>query len=102
MDAPGRADYDGEQRPGCAAGRVIRCVRHSARRSREVHQMTMLAGMGPTIGKQAPAVEPAVSITITERAAIKAKQLLAEKGHEEGMLRVFVVGGGCSGYQYGM
>ncbi|MPZ98192.1 MAG: iron-sulfur cluster assembly accessory protein [Dehalococcoidia bacterium] len=64
--------------------------------------MTMLAGMGPTLGKQAPPAKPAVSITITERAAVKAKQLLAEKGHDEGMLRVFVVGGGCSGYQYGM
>jgi len=41
-------------------------------------------------------------VTITERAAEKAASLLADKGHADGMLRVFVVGGGCSGFQYGM
>ena len=42
------------------------------------------------------------AISITEKAAEKAKALLAEKGVENGALRVFVAGGGCSGYQYGM
>lgn len=41
-------------------------------------------------------------LTITESAVRKAKSLLEEKGLPEGALRVFVVGGGCSGYQYGM
>ena len=41
-------------------------------------------------------------ITITDTAADKAKKLIAEKGVEGGALRVFVAGGGCSGYQYGM
>lgn len=41
-------------------------------------------------------------LTITEKAAEKAKGILAERGVAEGALRVFVVGGGCSGYQYGM
>jgi len=41
-------------------------------------------------------------LTITEKAATKAKGLLEEKGLAQGALRVFVVGGGCSGYQYGM
>ncbi len=41
-------------------------------------------------------------VTVTERAAAKATSLLASKGQPDGMLRVFVVGGGCSGYQYGM
>lgn len=41
-------------------------------------------------------------LTITDRAAEKAKALLAERGIESGALRVFVAGGGCSGYQYGM
>jgi iron-sulfur cluster assembly protein len=42
-------------------------------------------------------------INMTERAAVKAKEILAQKGvGPEGGLRVFVVGGGCSGYQYGM
>ena len=41
-------------------------------------------------------------VTITDRAAEKARELLVEKDMPEGALRVFVVGGGCSGYQYGM
>src|SRR5213594_68729 len=42
-------------------------------------------------------------LTMTDVAATKAKELFAEKGlGSEGGLRVFVVGGGCSGYQYGM
>jgi iron-sulfur cluster assembly protein len=47
----------------------------------------------------APAIE---LVTITPKAAEKAKALLAEKGQPDAALRVFVVGGGCSGYQYGM
>lgn len=41
-------------------------------------------------------------VTITDKAAEKAAALLKERGIEGGALRVFVVGGGCSGYQYGM
>ena len=41
-------------------------------------------------------------IEVTDLAAEKAKKLLEDKGLAEGALRVFVVGGGCSGYQYGM
>jgi len=41
-------------------------------------------------------------VTVTPKAAARAKELLAQKGMPEGSLRVFVVGGGCSGYQYGM
>jgi iron-sulfur cluster assembly protein len=41
-------------------------------------------------------------VTVTDKAAEKAKIILAERGVENGALRVFVVGGGCSGYQYGM
>jgi iron-sulfur cluster assembly protein len=41
-------------------------------------------------------------ITVTDKAAEKARNLLAERGVENGALRVFVVGGGCSGYSYGM
>ena len=47
-------------------------------------------------------IEQSTLITITDKAAEKAKIILAEKGVEQGALRVFVVGGGCSGYQYGM
>ena len=41
-------------------------------------------------------------VNITDKAAEKVKVLLQEKGVEQGALRVFVAGGGCSGYQYGM
>ncbi len=41
-------------------------------------------------------------VTVTDKAAEKAKALLAERNVVGGALRVFVVGGGCSGYQYGM
>jgi iron-sulfur cluster assembly protein len=41
-------------------------------------------------------------VTITEAAAAKAKALLEARELPEGALRVFVAGGGCSGYQYGM
>lgn len=43
-----------------------------------------------------------VLVNISEAAAEKARSLLESKGVPEGALRVFVVGGGCSGYQYGM
>jgi iron-sulfur cluster assembly protein len=46
--------------------------------------------------------ENSTMITVTDKAAAKAKSILADKGVENGALRVFVVGGGCSGYQYGM
>ena len=41
-------------------------------------------------------------ITITEAATANVKKLLKDKDVEGGALRVFVSGGGCSGYQYGM
>lgn len=41
-------------------------------------------------------------VTITEAAVEKAKALLEARDLPEGALRVFVAGGGCSGYQYGM
>jgi len=66
--------------------------------------MTSIPGMGAPITKKPLAPAPSLTpiVTITERAASRARQLLAERGHAEGMLRLFVVGGGCSGYQYGM
>jgi iron-sulfur cluster assembly protein len=41
-------------------------------------------------------------LTITDKAAEKARTILTDRGVENGALRVFVVGGGCSGHQYGM
>ena len=41
-------------------------------------------------------------LTITDAATEHVRNLLKEKKTEQGALRVFVAGGGCSGYQYGM
>ena len=50
-----------------------------------------------------PVPEAAPSlITVTETAAVKIRELLAEEGKAESGLRVFVQGGGCSGFQYGL
>ena len=40
-------------------------------------------------------------ITFTENAAAKVSDLLAEEGNDALKLRVYVTGGGCSGFQYG-
>ena len=40
-------------------------------------------------------------LVFSENAANKVKQLIDEEGNTELKLRVFVSGGGCSGFQYG-
>ncbi|MEL5848458.1 MAG: iron-sulfur cluster insertion protein ErpA [Candidatus Igneacidithiobacillus chanchocoensis] len=40
-------------------------------------------------------------MTLTDSAADKIKTLIAEEGSPDLKLRVFVTGGGCSGFQYG-
>jgi iron-sulfur cluster insertion protein len=42
-----------------------------------------------------------VPLVFTESAASKVKELIDEEGNEDLKLRVFVTGGGCSGFQYG-
>jgi iron-sulfur cluster insertion protein len=41
------------------------------------------------------------ALVFTEAAALKVKELIDEEGNPELKLRVFVQGGGCSGFQYG-
>ncbi len=48
----------------------------------------------------APAEMPAPLI-FTDSAANKVKELIVEEGNPDLKLRVFVTGGGCSGFQYG-
>nr|WP_286876003.1 iron-sulfur cluster insertion protein ErpA [Idiomarina sp. UBA4519] len=45
--------------------------------------------------------ETAVPIEFTEQAAKKVSQLIAEEENPNLKLRVYVTGGGCSGFQYG-
>ena len=40
-------------------------------------------------------------LVFTDNAASKVKGLIEEEGNPDLMLRVFVTGGGCSGFQYG-
>ena len=40
-------------------------------------------------------------LLFTDNAASKVKQLIEEEGNTDLKLRVFVSGGGCSGFQYG-
>ena len=40
-------------------------------------------------------------MTFTDNAAAKVKSLIAEEDNDRLKLRVFVTGGGCSGFQYG-
>lgn len=54
------------------------------------------------LGDMTPQPPQPPSLTVTDAAAERAMMLLAQKGMPGGALRVFVVGGGCSGYQYGM
>jgi iron-sulfur cluster insertion protein len=42
-----------------------------------------------------------VPLSFSDSAANKVKQLIEEEGNPELKLRVFVTGGGCSGFQYG-
>ena len=45
--------------------------------------------------------ERAAPLVFTDRAAGKVKELIEEEGNTGLKLRVFVTGGGCSGFQYG-
>jgi iron-sulfur cluster insertion protein len=42
-----------------------------------------------------------IPLQFTDNAASKVKQLIEEEGNNNLNLRVFVSGGGCSGFQYG-
>ncbi len=51
----------------------------------------------------AHAIEPTMPAPIgfTNAAATKVKELIAEENNDQLKLRVFISGGGCSGFQYG-
>lgn len=46
-------------------------------------------------------VETANPLEFSDSAAAKVRELIAEEENPNLMLRVFVTGGGCSGFQYG-
>ncbi len=53
-----------------------------------------------TATETAPTAPPP-SLVFTDAAASKVKQLIEEEDNQDLKLRVFVSGGGCSGFQYG-
>lgn len=40
-------------------------------------------------------------LLFTSNAALKVKEMITEEGNENLKLRIYVTGGGCSGFQYG-
>ena len=48
-----------------------------------------------------PVTEPAPPLNFTDAAAHKVGQLIEQEGNAALKLRVYVQGGGCSGFQYG-
>ena len=55
-----------------------------------------MSALAETVQTEMP--EP---IVFTDSAAAKVADLIAEEGNPDLKLRVFVTGGGCSGFQYG-
>jgi len=47
------------------------------------------------------AIAPAVDLTFTDAAASKVKRLIEEEKNPNLKLRLYISGGGCSGFQYG-
>ncbi|MCS7142717.1 MAG: iron-sulfur cluster insertion protein ErpA [Aigarchaeota archaeon] len=43
-----------------------------------------------------------INLSLTERAVQKLKEMMREEGNEGLGLRIFISGGGCGGYKYGM
>ncbi len=54
-----------------------------------------------TLAQSVDLQTPPPPLVFTDAAASKVKDLLTEEGNPELKLRVFVQGGGCSGFQYG-
>jgi iron-sulfur cluster insertion protein len=57
--------------------------------------------MEHTTDNNAPAESGMPSIVFTDAAARKVQELILEERNPDLMLRVYISGGGCSGFQYG-
>lgn len=63
--------------------------------------MTVTLGIVSVILFQIESVFMSDPIIFTDSAAAKVSELIAEEGNDNLKLRVYVSGGGCSGFQYG-
>jgi iron-sulfur cluster insertion protein len=62
-----------------------------------IHEQTIAF---PGMGLPAMPDEPA-PVSLSDAAARKIRELIAEEGNPALVLRVYISGGGCSGFQYG-
>jgi iron-sulfur cluster insertion protein len=60
-----------------------------------------MSAVAENLHNPAPSDEPPSPLVFTDSAAAKVKELVDEEGNPDLKLRVFVQGGGCSGFQYG-
>jgi iron-sulfur cluster insertion protein len=51
--------------------------------------------------KMQEVIEQEAPLVFTDSAATKVRNLIEDEGNNDLMLRVFISGGGCSGFQYG-
>ncbi len=80
---------------------VIRPRRYERRHGDFSDRHTVEANaLGVALSNLAQTYVPA-ALTVTDRAAEKIRRLIDDEGNPTLKLRVFVAGGGCSGFQYG-
>jgi len=73
---------------------------HSCRPEIELNEETIMNAVAQTQVQSLQDIPPP-PLVFTDSAADKVKQLVEEEGNSDLKLRVFVQGGGCSGFQYG-
>jgi len=60
-----------------------------------------MSSVAQATADQSASQEPPPPLVFTDSAASKVRELVDEEGNPDLKLRVFVQGGGCSGFQYG-
>src|SRR5690606_31705429 len=106
---PGRVETGGEQ-PHLSVGRFVigpaagnaegPPARHKTLSRHGPHPIAYAVPRKRSAPMNAVAEMPA-PLVFTDAAAAKVSELIAEEGNPDLKLRVFVQGGGCSGFQYG-
>src|SRR3546814_9852789 len=82
--------------PGCGApvrGKRVRRIKRSPAGQGLYQRISVMADV--------QVIEDEATVIFTAAAADKVRELLADEEDHEQKLRVFVTGGGCSGFQYG-
>jgi len=74
----------------------VRPKSYTISRTESISQGSTMTAVAETVDTEMPA-----PLVFTDSAAAKVADLIAEEGNPDLKLRVFVQGGGCSGFQYG-